>query len=224
MRVSIGLLAGCCLLLLVCPVSAASLPAWVQPGVTATYQAALTPYYAIDPDDPMEQWIHYEGTGVYGYMSDTITGGDAAGGYSGDTVVISGIDGGVLYAGSWSYQPGDPGMGTVPFWVDLDTAAFNPEFLVLEGPLEIAGTEWNAQVYHYANLGASFDVRYVVDKDSGLVLIKNAGLTGANDRKQREIYILQSNEAVNPGSGMQDNASRPENASLFDDEVAENVR
>ncbi|WP_062262215.1 hypothetical protein [Methanoculleus bourgensis] len=58
-----------------------------------TYQAALTPYYGIDPDDPMERWVHYEGTGVYGFLTDTITGRDAAGGYSGDSVVISGIDG-----------------------------------------------------------------------------------------------------------------------------------
>lgn len=221
MRISAGLLAGCCLLLLVCQAAALSPPAWVQPGTTVTYQAALTPYYAIDSDDPMERWVHHEGTGVFGYLSDTVAGGDGAGGYSGDTVVVSGIDGGTLYTGSWSYQPGDPGMGTVPFWVDLENPAFSPEFMVLEGPLEVAGTEWNAQVYYYANLGSSFDVRYVVDRESGIVLIKNAGLTGANNQMQREIYILQSIETVNPGSGMPENVSRPENESLFAVQVVE---
>ncbi|WP_243671014.1 hypothetical protein [Methanoculleus chikugoensis] len=84
---------------MVCQVSAmAPPPAWAEPGTKVTYQAALTPpYYAIDPpDDPMDQWVHHEGgTGVFGYLTDTITaGGDAAGGYSGDSVVVSGIDGG----------------------------------------------------------------------------------------------------------------------------------
>lgn len=224
MRASIGLLAGCCLLMLLAfQVSAASPPAWVQPGTRVTYQAALTPYYAISPDDPMERWVHHEGTGVYGSLTDTIAGGDAAGGYSGDSMVISGIDGSVLYTGSWTYRPGDPGMGLVPFWVDLENPAFSPEFLALEGPLEIAGTEWNAQVYYYANAGTSFDVRYVVDKESGLVLVKNAGLTGANGQMQREIYILQSIEAPNPGSSMPVNKSRPEDWPQLTAEVAENT-
>ncbi|WP_261597325.1 hypothetical protein [Methanoculleus formosensis] len=209
MRASMRLLAGCCLLLIVCQVSAMAPPAWAQPGTKVTYQAALTPYYAIEPDDPMDRWVHHEGTGVFGYLTDTITAGDAAGGYSGDSVVVSGIDGGILYTGSWSYLPGDPGMGLVPFWVDLDSPAFSPEFMVLEGPLELAGTEWNAQVYYYANLGTSFDIRYVVDKESGLVLIKNAGLTGANNQMQREIYILQSLETGYPGSGMPENDTFP---------------
>lgn len=101
--------------------------------------------------------------------------------------------------------------GLVPFWVDLDSPAFSPEFMVLEGgPLELAGTEWDAQAYYYANLGTSFDIRYVVDKESGLVLIKNAGgLTGANNQMQREIYILQSLETGYPGSGMPENDTFP---------------
>lgn len=65
MRASIRLLAGC-LLMLACQASAMAPPAWVQPGSKVTYQAALTPYYGIDPDDPMERWVHYEGTGVTG--------------------------------------------------------------------------------------------------------------------------------------------------------------
>ena len=219
MRRSIRLLAGFLLVaLLACQASAQAPPAWVQPGSKVTYQAALTPYYGIDPDDPMERWVHYEGTGVYGYLTDTVTGGDAAGGYSGDSVVVSGIDGSILYQGTWSYQPGDPGIGLVPFWVDLENPAFGQDFLVLEGPLELAGMEWNAQVYYYANLGTSFDIRYVVDKDSGLVLIKNAGLTGANNQMQREIYILQSVETGYPGSG------RPENATSSVREVVEGAR
>ena len=219
MRRSIRLLADCLLvLLLACQVAAMAPPAWAQPGTTVTYQAALTPYYGIDPDDPMERWVHYEGTGVYGFLTDTITGGDAAGGYSGDSVVISGIDGSTLYTGTWSYQPGDPGMGLIPFWVDLENPAFGQDFLVAEGPLELAGQVWNAQVYYYSNLGTSFDIRYVVDKDSGLVLIKNAGLTGANNQMQREIYILQSVETGYPGSGM------PENATSSAHEAVESVR
>lgn len=210
MRATMRLLVGCCLLLLVCQVSAMAPPAWVQPGTRVTYQAALTPYYAIDPDDPMDRWVHHEGTGVFGYLIETVTGG-----YSGDSVVVSGIDGGILYTGSWSYRPGDPGMGTVPFWVDLDNPAFGPEFMVLEGPLEVAGTVWNARVYYYANLGTSFDIRYVVDNESGLVLIKNAGLTGANNQMQREIYILQALDTGYPGSGMPGNATAGEAIGFF---------
>jgi len=215
MRASIVLLAGCCLVLLLTHQAAAmSPPVWVQPGARVTYQAALTPYYAIDSTDPMEKWVHHEGTGVYGYLTDTITGRDPSGGYTGDSMVISGIDGGILFTGSWEYLPGDMSIGLVPFWIDPESPGFSSQFMVLEGPLEVAGVEWNAQVYHYANLGTSFDVRYVIDKDSGLVLIKNAGLTGADNQMQREIYILQAVEIVNPGSGMPEDDSSPVNGSI----------
>jgi hypothetical protein len=213
-----GLLACCCLMVLAAGnASAMPPPAWIQPGTTITYEAALTPYYAIDSDDPMERWVHYEGTGVYGYLIDTVTGWDDYG-YYGDTTVISGIDGSTLFMGTWSYREGDPEMGTVPFWVDLEGIGFGPDFLYAEGPFEIAGEEWNAQVYYYANLGINFDVRYVVDADSGLVLIKNAGLTSANGQMQREIYILQSIETGYPGSG------QPEGDAPSVRELVESVR
>jgi hypothetical protein len=41
------------------------------------------------------------------------------------------------------------------------------------------------------------------------VLIKNAGLTGANNQMQREIYILQSLETGYPGRGMPENVTSP---------------
>lgn len=188
--------------LTICGVSAMSPPAWVGPGTTVTYEAALTPYYAIDSDDPLERWVHYEGTGVYAFWIDRVLERDETG-YAGDSTVISAFDGSTLVEGEWSYQPGDPGMGL--FWVDLDGIAFSEENLVAEGPMEAAGEVWDARAYYYASIGNTFDVRLIVDKESGLLLSKTEGLTGADGRMQRAIYILQSIENPQPGMG------RPEN-------------
>lgn len=198
MRVSMTYLIVCLAGLMVVGVSAMSPPAWVGPGTTVTYEAALTPYYAIDSDDPLERWVHYEGTGVYGFWIDRVTGWDETG-YYGDATVISAFDGSTMVEGEWSYQPGDPGMGL--FWVDLDGIAFSEENLVAEGPMEAAGEVWDAQAYYYASIGNTFDVRFIVDKESGLLLSKTEGLTGADGRMQRAIYLLQSIENPQPGMG-----------------------
>ena len=40
----------------------------------------------------------------------------------------------------------------------------------------------------------AFSPEFMVDRDGGLAVIQNAGLTGANNWMQREIVILQSVE------------------------------
>lgn len=169
-------------------VNAMTPPAWIGYGSECVYEASLSPYYdlASVPDDI---WQRYGGTGVYGQWVDSVTGSDGSGRYQGYSTIYDFFSGNILVQQPWSYQPGDPGMGL--FWVDLDQG-FPAQNLIAQAPLDLAGYTWNARTYYFTSIGNSFDTKITIDADSGILLTKNEGLTGANGQMQRAVYILKS--------------------------------
>lgn len=177
------------LLVIITSVQAMAPPGWVQQGTRVTYEASLSPYYDL-VDTPDNTWQKYGGTGVYGYWIDEISSASGDGNYEGLSTIYDYFSGNILVQVPWAYVPGNDGMGL--FWVDPDQGLYTQQFLVAEAPLELAGTVWNAQTYYFTSLGSSFDTKITIDKDSGLLLSKNEGLTGSNGQMQRAVYILKS--------------------------------
>lgn len=178
------------LMVLIMPCAAKSPPAFITPGMKITYTAALSNYYSLYDTNP-DKWEQFEGTGVYGYWVDFINSADGNV-YSGQSTIYDHFSGNILVDYPWTYQPGDEGMGL--FWIDTDKGFFTSQNLVAEGPLDYAGITWNAQTYYFSNLGSSFDTKITIDRDSGILLSKNEGLTGSNGQMQRAVYILKSFE------------------------------
>jgi hypothetical protein len=169
-------------------VQAMTPPQWIGQGTQITYSAALTPYYElVNVHD--DTWINNQNA-VYGYWVDEVTGSDGYGGYQGYSTIYSAMNGNILVQTPWSYNQGNEGMGL--FWLDKDMNQFTSQFLVADAPLELAGKVWNAQTYYFHSIGNTYDTKITIDKDSGLLLTKNEGLTGAGGQMQRAIYILQS--------------------------------